>query len=414
MHIEEIRSGLSARLQARREEIGQAALTRIYAVGDPSLARDPEYAEGLHAAVSAALDYGLAVIEGGEERAPAVPAVLLTQARLAARNSVSLDTVLRRYLAGFTLLGDFLIEEAEASDALKGPTLKRLLRAQSALFDRLIAAVTEEYMRESDGRQGTAEQRRAEQVRRLLDGDLLNTSELEYEFDAHHLGAIATGAGAAGAIRDLAGGLDCSLLRVCPAEGTVWAWLGGRRPLDPEQLTNLVPSGSVGPSLAIGEPGKGLAGWRLTHRQARAALPIARRSRCSPVRYADVALLASILQDELLVTSLCLLYLEPLAEDRDGGAVLRETLRAYFVADHNVSSAAAALGVNRHTVTNRLHAIEERLGRPLSSCTAEMDAALRLEDLGYPAMSQTTSSGLSDPSPSVDGIPPDKLVGIPN
>jgi DNA-binding PucR family transcriptional regulator len=49
--------------------------------------------------------------------------------------------------------------------------------------------------------------------------------------------------------------------------------------------------------------------------------------------------------------------------------------------DRNVTSAAAALGVNRHTVSNRLRAVESRIGRPISSCVAEIDAALRLEDL---------------------------------
>jgi DNA-binding PucR family transcriptional regulator len=81
---------------------------------------------------------------------------------------------------------------------------------------------------------------------------------------------------------------------------------------------------------------------------------------------------------------LCDLYLAPLSREPDGGGTSRETLRAFFFAERNVSSAAAALGVKRHTVTNRLRAIEKLLGRPLSTCGAEIDAALHLEKLGYP------------------------------
>jgi DNA-binding PucR family transcriptional regulator len=121
----------------------------------------------------------------------------------------------------------------------------------------------------------------------------------------------------------------------------------------------------------------------LTHQQASAALPIALRSPEPFVRYADVALLASILQDDLLASSLRELYLDPLERERDGGEVARRTLRAYFAAERNVSSAAVALGVKRHTVTNRLRTIEQRLGRPLNDCASEVDTALRLEDLGY-------------------------------
>jgi len=62
-----------------------------------------------------------------------------------------------------------------------------------------------------------------------------------------------------------------------------------------------------------------------------------------------------------------------------------------FRVERNVSSTAAALGVSRQTVSNRLRTIEERLARPLSDCAAEVDAALRLEELGhsplpYPAL----------------------------
>ena len=92
------------------------------------------------------------------------------------------------------------------------------------------------------------------------------------------------------------------------------------------------------------------------------------------------------LQDDLLATSLHQLYLEPLEGERDGGKVARETLRAYFAAERNVSSAAAALGVNRNTVTSRLRAIEATVGRSLAFCGSELEAALRLAELGEPKM----------------------------
>ena len=52
--------------------------------------------------------------------------------------------------------------------------------------------------------------------------------------------------------------------------------------------------------MTVGEPGEGLVGWRLSHRQAKAALPIAERRGQAILRYADVALLASILRDDLV------------------------------------------------------------------------------------------------------------------
>lgn len=164
-------------------------------------------------------------------------------------------------------------------------------------------------------------------------------------------------------------------------EGMVWAWLGGRNPLPPGFDRVLAKTWPPRLPLALGEPTCDLSGWRLTHQQARAALPIAQRSPEAFVRYADVAVLASICQDEVLTTSLRELYLAPLEQERDGGEVARETLRAYFVAGRNAASAAAALGVSRQAVTKRLRAIEVALGRPLAGNAIELEAALRIEAL---------------------------------
>jgi hypothetical protein len=378
---EQARENLHARLCARRPEIEEAVLTRVFAVAAPSEPLDPEYAEGLRAAVCAALDYFLTAVGLSEERFPSPPPALFAQARMAARYGVSLDTVLRRCIGGHALLADFLVEEAGASGLGPG-ALRRLLRGQAVLIDRLLVALSEEYARESEGNASSAEQRVAERIKRLLAGEPLDTSDLAYDFEANHLGATAKGPGAAEAIRALAAPLDCRLLLVDHEDGTVWAWLGGRRSIDPLELQyrDVNPPPQV--TLALGEPALGLSGWRLTHRQARAALPIALRSPQGLIRYVDVALLASVFQDDVLSTSLRELYLAPLELERDGGEAARETLRAYFATERNVSSTAAVLGVSRRTVANRLRALEERLGRPLAACAAEMEAALRLYDLG--------------------------------
>lgn len=372
---------LAARLIERRPEIEAAALTRIGGIVDPTKGDDVDYVDGLQRAVSAALDYTLDTVEGREYVSRSTPGVFLAQARIAARNGMKLQTLLRRYFAGHALFCDFLVEEAMEVN-LMGSELRRLLRGQATLCDRLLAAASAEYEGETQKLGEPADRRRAEKVTRLLAGELIDSSGLAYDFDIHHLGAIALGPGASVAIRRLATALDRRLLSIRRGDNTVWAWLGGLRVVESEGVDRAISA--TWPdhlSLALGESAHGLAGWRLTHWQAKAALPIAMRSD-EPVRYGDVPLLASLLQDELLTTSLRELYLNPLTQERDGGEVARETLRAYFDSGRNVSSAAAALGVNRHTVSNRLRAVEHRLGRTLSSCGAEVEAALRLEDVG--------------------------------
>jgi hypothetical protein len=377
MRIEKVRVGIADRLRARRPEIEHAVLARVHAVAGSDQVSNPEYAEGLRATVSGALEYGIEALDCSPGDPPPMPAVILTQARLAARHGVQLATVLRRYLAGHTLLGDFLLEESEKEGSVDGASLKRFLRIQSALLDDLLAAVSDEYGREKNARPVTAKQRRAQRVEKLLAGELVDPADMEYDFDAWHLALVACGQSAVSEVSALTDSLALRRL-VIEREDTVWLWLGSRQKVDAGLFVGRWPE-SV--PLAVGEPAEGIAGWRLSHQQAQAILPVARARGEGITRYTDDALLASILQDDLLATSLRRLYLDPLSAEKDGGTVSKETLRAYFLAQQNVTSAAAALGVNRNTVASRLRQIEDRIGRPLGSCGSELLAALRLDDL---------------------------------
>lgn len=384
--LERVRLELAERLRERRGDIGQAVITRALSIADPTEAGDPSCTESLRAAVDAAVDYGLASIDGSQARSPRVPTVLLAQARVAARNGVTLDTVLRRYFAGYTLLCDFLTEEAQKSESVSPAELERLLLAQAANFDRLVAAVTEEHACESEARLDSAGQRRIAQVRRLLGGELVDSSELaaelRYDFEGHHVGLVVSGLRTSQALRDLAARLGCQLLLVHPQRGTAWAWIGGRDRIDPAELISILePRLPAQVAMAVGESEECLGGWRASHRQAATALPLAVLGADPVVRYTDVALLAMAMQDDLLATSLHELYLAPLGAEKDGGETLLQTLGAYFLTGHDISSTAARLGVSRHTVANRIRTIEERLGRPISSCAPELRLALQLHDL---------------------------------
>jgi hypothetical protein len=374
-------SEFASRLRGRLPEVEAAIATRVYAISDPREVSDPTYLHSLNGAITAAIDYAVAVVEVGERRAPGLPPALLAEARMAARAGVAQDTVLRRYFAGNALLGDFLVEEAERAE-VSGADLRRLLRGQATLFDRLLEAVCEEYLLEAKSWPSSTAERRRECVKSLIAGEQVDHSDLGYDLDGHHLALMARGEGSPEVMRELAGKLDRGLLAVRREEEPIWAcWLGGRRPLETEQVIRALGEASLDRVfVTVGEPGEGLSGWRLSHRQAKAALPIAERRGVPILRYADVALLASILRDDLVATSLHQLYLEPLERTRDGGKAARETLRAYFGAERNISATAAALGVDRRTVTNRIRAIEDLFGRPLKEIATDLETALQIGD----------------------------------
>jgi PucR C-terminal helix-turn-helix domain/GGDEF-like domain len=375
------RAAVVRRLEAQRLEIEEAVITRALAVSRPSGNGSAEYLAGLRAAIAAALEHGLAAIEHGIERAGAPPPDIPSQARRAARQRVALEVVLRRYAGGYSAIGDFLSRAAVECDLSAGEAYA-LQRELTAVFDQLVAAVGVEYRVEAERLTSSSSRRLAHRVRRLLAGELVDIGTFDYDLEGWHLGVVGSGAGLEAAARRAAAALDARLLVVEDDEDGTWAWLGAREALDPGRLEAIaaeVPAGEA--TIGIGEPGKGQRGWRRTHRQAYSALEIGCYGSRAISRYAEVGLLAALAREEDLLTHLSDAYLAPLASERDDGRILRETLRAYFQCERNVSSAAAVLGIARQTVASRLRVAERLIGRSLASAGAELEAILRWESL---------------------------------
>jgi hypothetical protein len=148
--FERARAGVVKRLHARRPEIDEAIFARVSNVApDPVGFADPEYLEGLRAAVAAAVDYVLTGIEQVGEASPRIPSAAVAQARRAARAGVSMDVLLRRYVAGHALLGDFVMQETDHSDFVGHRTaLRGMLGSSASLLDRLIPSIASAYMQE--------------------------------------------------------------------------------------------------------------------------------------------------------------------------------------------------------------------------------------------------------------------------
>jgi PucR C-terminal helix-turn-helix domain len=372
------RATVGASLRSRRHELEQAALTKIREATDAPTS-DAEYAVGLRDAIAAALDCAFEVLEGRSPDTVSIPPALLLQARLAARVGVSPEAVVRRYTAGHTLFNTALVEQSVGNE-LTPQWLTRLLAEQGALLDRVLVLVSEEFRLEAARRE--AGSRQDQLVRKLLADQLVGTAELSYELDAWHIGVVASGPEAAPVLKGLAKQLDRRTLFLACGEETVWAWFGGHRRIGSDEVVQAAsPRLPAGAFLAVGEPEQGLLGWRLTNRQARALLPLVRRVQGDVLRYADYALLASMVQDDLLTQSMHKLYLAPLESERDGGKELHRTLSAYFASHRNVTSAATVLGVQRKTVSTRLERVEDLIGRPLSSCFLEIEAAVLMATL---------------------------------
>jgi hypothetical protein len=374
------RVDLIKRLRAREMEIEDAIFARVGSMFMPARGEDVDYEAGLRSAVAALVHYILTEMEDPAEQPRSIPSPAIAQVHRAARRNVSVDTVLLRYLGGHRVLGAFVMDEAHRGGLSANDPVSRHLRTiQEALLESLMTGIADEYRRERERIERSREECHAVLVQKLLAGERPDASELGYDLDdAWHLGMIVNGLQAKSVMRGLADQLNRQLLCVPTAEGSLWAWLGGVREFEAARVERaLATARTEGVSLVVGEPRKGVSGWRLTHQEAQAVLRVALRRPTSLVCFADHALLALVLQNEPLMKSLMGIYLPAL-----GSLVVRETLRAYFSVGCNAATAAAKLKVDRHTVERRLRTIETKLGRQLRSCHAELEVVLRLEELG--------------------------------
>jgi hypothetical protein len=259
-------------------------------------------------------------------------------------------------------------------------SLEHLRRTNEELLYELTTAAN----KEGEQVEGRSDQRRRELVHRLLVGAYVSRAEVGehgYELDAWHLGVIATGTKATHVLVDLRISLGCELLLISHGQSS-WAWLGGSRQIKASDLKRaLSRSRHRDVSFAIGEAGKGVDGWRLTHRQARDAHRVAGYRPQRLTWYADSPLLAAALRDETLAGSLRQKYLVPLRSQKDGGTTLRRALRAYVDAACNVASAASAVGVGRHAIEGRIQTAEQLIGCAIRTRLTELDVALKMEEV---------------------------------
>jgi len=303
------------------------------------------------------------------------------QARLAARSRMSLDSVLRKCVSAQGILSDYLVTAARDTRHSHGPTLQVLLREQVGMFECLARSVADEYGRGSHELHTCSDRVYAAQAQRLLDGELVDTSVFAYGFEQFHTGLVADGADAEASIRELAETLDRQPLVIARPGERVWAWLGGNGSVDRMAVSRAIKaSWPQSIALGIGESAKGTRGWRLTHRQAQAAISVALGSGVPVSRYADSVLLASMFKDDVLAETLRERYIEPLRSSSDFDRA-RETLCAYIQAEQHTSSAAARLGVSRRTVTKRLRQIERAVGCSIANAAKEIEAAMQFDAL---------------------------------
>jgi len=369
---------LAERLRARSEEIEGRVLVKLQEIYELSPETRLELIAGAQLSIRDVLTYSLIAFEEGEDWSEPMPQSFADTARHAARQGTPLEDLLRGYSAGNTIISEAVVQEVQG---LADPeALLSGIEVQNRIADALISGLSAAYASEV-ARLDTSPTFRIEQrVEQLLTDESIADAEIDYCLDAWHTGAIISGDDAAYAARFITGRIGCELLLVQRAPEVHWAWWGGAERVPFVQLETA--AGELGRSffVAVGEPRQGVNGFRLSHREAQLAAAVMVRRSERLTRCTDVMLPGALMQEPALADLYVNAYLGPMKAHKNWGA-LRETLSAYFKAERNLASAAAALRVDRHTIRRRLRKIEEILERPLGTMLAELEVALRLDDL---------------------------------
>jgi len=161
-------------------------------------------------------------------------------------------------------------------------------------------------------------------------------------------------------------------------EGVMAVWATVSRDTPDDRCAAIM--GQLDACVSAGTIQAGLAGFRRSHEEARAARRVAELRGDSPahVSYGDIAALDLATRDMDLARSFTLRELGPLAGSDRQMVRLADTLRVYLESLGSPKRAAALLGVHENTATNRIHAAVELLGHGVDERVAEMLLALRL------------------------------------
>ncbi len=283
-------------------------------------------------------------------------------------NHLLLDTALGR-----------LAEEQWPDPAAAAAAMRAVVVQLSAFSSENDTVIAERYRRASSQLVvPSGGHRQRELIDDLVAGRSVKSEELPFELRSDHLAVIAWGVRRDVTVTRLADRLGCELT-IDLRRDQDWVWLHGSPELadhHKQVIRDLaVPNGCF---LAFGGCGSGKEGFAISHRQAVQAARVAAVSGAPVTLFADVALEAFALADEPLARRFVERQLGELADGRPRTAVLRETLGAYFAAGNRATAAAIALDVHERTVSYRIRAAEERLGRYVHECQDDVSLALRL------------------------------------
>ncbi|WP_157693077.1 PucR family transcriptional regulator [Pedococcus dokdonensis] len=339
-----------------------------------------------------------------------LPPAASALARSLARRGMDLSLLLKVYRSAQQSVFQFFTEVTDAFDESAPPrdeVLKFMWsRAEQWLNDSVEALIETFYAERHQLIEG-ALLRRTQLVDDLLRGSTANldaaSAELSHALTHWQTGLVVWAAGT-----DLADGADSAErlldfanlaaralraprpLTLMTGSRELWFWVASPSQPELQSLAELVDAlGEARLRLAHGVPARGLAGFRSSHVEARAAQRVSIEAVRPPaiLDYRDVELVCLAAGSADLVNRMVVRELGALCAADKNLVQVRETLLAHYRGGFNVERTAEQLFVHKNTVRYRLARAEDLLGHPIEVQAAKVELALRhVELFGPPPM----------------------------
>jgi len=370
----------------------------------PELRGDARVVELLGASVEGNVDTLLHALRHdiAVERVEA-PTAALEYARRLAQHGVPVNALVRAYRLGQRRMNEFVFTEIREVDI---PTEKRVpvLEAITAtLFEyidwisqQVVAVYEEERERWLENQNSVRAVRVREGLagKKAIDVDAA-TESIRYPLRWHHLAVVlwypdinSEGDELARLqrfVRELAQAANAGAAPLFVAADRVsgWAWLPYRSdPIDAVTVVRrFADNRADSPSLAIGTVGRGIDGFRRSHRAADAAREVAvagERPEPTVIAASDPGLSAAALigggvgETRRWVQDV----LGDLSADTENDARLRETLRVFLRCGSSYKLASEELDLHFNSVKYRVGRAVERRGRPIAGDRLDVEIAL--------------------------------------
>lgn len=328
------------------------------------------------------------------------PAAAIEHARRLAQRDISANALVRSYRLGHQAVLKAVLDEVRAADLdprLALDVFDVLSTISFNYIDRISQEVVEVYQQARESWLENRNSVRITEIRELLSGGDVDidaaTVAIRYPLQRTHLAVVLWCDDSEDRLAEMErlvqqfaasiGAVDSPLF-VSVDRATAWAWVAVPAAVMGEAVTwlgSLVPAD--GPYVAVGTPQSGVAGFRLSYRQAEDARIVAmasgpQRRRFTAFSHRGIALAALLGSNVDALSAWATEVLGPLACSTDSDQRLRETLQAFLKAGGSNKAAAEELHLHTNSVKYRVQRAIERRGRPIEDDRLDVEVALLL------------------------------------